>query len=155
LRRGRAAVTAGRVGRPHGRDGSFYVERPAHPLEPGTEVVVADDRRAVERRAGRPERPLIRLNGVDDRSAAAALRGERLIVEAEVGEGEWLASELIGCHVAGVGTVTRVLAAPSCDLLELENGVLVPLVSDAVRSIDPEAGAIEVDLGFLGIDEGR
>ena len=30
-----AAVPAGRVGRPHGLDGSFYVERRAHPLHRG------------------------------------------------------------------------------------------------------------------------
>jgi 16S rRNA processing protein RimM len=155
LSRGRIALSAGRVGRPHGRDGSFYVDAPDHPLDPGTEVAVAGARRRVERRAGQPERPIVRLAGVEDRSAAAALRGETLVVEAELGDGEWLASELIGCRVAGLYRVRRVLDSPSCDLLELEDGTLIPLISDAVRGIDPDAGVIEVDRGFLGLEEGR
>jgi hypothetical protein len=35
-------------------------------------------------------------------------------------------------------------------MLELDDGVLVPLVSDAIVSIDPAARRIEVRLGFLG-----
>jgi 16S rRNA processing protein RimM len=155
LSRGWAAVSAGRVGRPHGRDGSFYVDDPDHPLAPGTEVAVGGARRRVERRAGRVGRPIVRLAGVADRSAAAALRGEALVVEGELGDGEWLASELIGCRVAGLDRVRRVLDAPSCDLLELEDGTLIPLVSDAVRRIDPDGGVIEVDLGFLELGDGR
>ena len=33
-------VTAGRVGKPHGLDGSFYVEGASHPLPAGTAVTV-------------------------------------------------------------------------------------------------------------------
>ena len=44
------------------------------------------------------------------------------------------------------------LAGPSCDVLEVgEDAVLVPLVSDAVRNVDPAARVIEVDLRFLGL----
>jgi 16S rRNA processing protein RimM len=43
---------------------------------------------------------------------------------------------------------------PSCELLEVrrESGeeLLVPLVRDAVRSVDVEARRIDVDLEFLG-----
>jgi 16S rRNA processing protein RimM len=54
-----------------------------------------------------------------------------------------------------VGTVKRLLGLPSCEVLEVERAVggadlLVPLVSDAVRSVDIEAQVIDVDLGFLG-----
>jgi 16S rRNA processing protein RimM len=143
-------VSAGRVGRPHGRDGSFYVDRPHHELRLGTEVTIAGRSRRVERRAGSDQRPLVRLSGVGDRDAAAGLRGESLLVEEELGEDEWLASDLVGCRVAGLGEVRRVLDGPSCDVLELDDGTLVPLVSDAVRAVDPEAGTIEVDLEFLG-----
>ena len=152
---GRTGLSVGRVGRPHGRDGSFYVDASDHPLAPGTELVVGGARRRVERSAGQPGRPIVRLEGVEDRSAAAALRGETLIAEGELAEGEWLASELIGCRVAGLDRVQRVLKAPSCDLLELADGTLIPLVSDAVRRIDPDAGVIEVDLAFLGFGDGR
>ena len=138
-------VTAGRVGKPHGRDGSFYVEGPAHHLAAGTTLFVGDRRHEVERRAGTDKRPLVRLRGVDD---PAALRGELLLVEADLGEGEWLASDLVGCSVPGRGRVKRVLDGPSCSVLELEDGTLVPFISDAIRSV--HGGEIHVDEHFLG-----
>ncbi|MFN2617146.1 MAG: ribosome maturation factor RimM [Thermoleophilaceae bacterium] len=143
-------VGAGRVGRRHGRDGSFYVEAPAHALPEGTMVVVAGERRRVRRRAGTAQQPLLHLEGVEDREAAAALRGETLLVEQELGADEWLASELAGCRVEGIGEVVRVIAAPSCSLLELEDGMLVPFVSDAIESVDTEARRIRVKSDFMG-----
>jgi 16S rRNA processing protein RimM len=138
-------VTAGRVGKPHGYDGSFYVEDSSHPLEVGATVTVGASRHVVARRAGTAERPLVRLEGVAD---AGALRGELLLVEAELAEGEWVASDLIGSTVAGHGHVVRVLDGPSCSVLELADGSLVPFVRDAIRSV--ESGRIEIDEGFLG-----
>jgi ribosomal 30S subunit maturation factor RimM len=141
-------VTAGRVGKPHGRDGSFWVEGAAHPLPSDTGVVVADRAHEVVRRAGTDDRPLIRLSGVDDPSS---LRGELLLVEEELGEGEWLASDLVGCSVPGHGSVARVVDGPSCSVLELSDGVLVPFVSDAIRSVEP--GRIMLNEEFLGLGE--
>jgi 16S rRNA processing protein RimM len=138
-------VTAGRVGKAHGRDGSFYVDGADDPLAEGTRVVLADRETRVARRAGTDERPLIRLSGIDD---PRPLRGEPLLVEAELAEGEWLASDLIGLSVPGHGRVARVMDGPSCSVLELEDGTLVPFVRDAIRSI--EGGEIQVDQGFLG-----
>ena len=138
-------VTAGRVGKPHGRDGSFYVEDASHPLELGVPVTLGPSVHVVARRAGTDERPLVRLEGVDD---ARGLRGEVLLVDTELAEDEWLASDLIGSDVVGHGPVVRVLDGPSCSLLELADGSLVPFVRDAIRSV--EAGRIEVDEGFLG-----
>jgi 16S rRNA processing protein RimM len=138
-------VTAGRVGKAHGRDGSFYVDGPDDPLAVGTAVVLAGRPHEIERRGGTDERPLIRLSGIDD---PRPLRGEPLLVEAELGEDEWLASDLVGLSVAGHGRVTRVVDGPSCSVLELEDGTLVPFVRDAIRSI--EGGEIQVDQGFLG-----
>jgi 16S rRNA processing protein RimM len=140
-------VTAGRVGKPHGLDGSFYVERPRHKLPEGAEVTLSGHAHRIVRRAGTDERPLIRLAGLDD---PGAVRGELLLVEDELGEGEWLASDLVGLSVRGMGRVAQVIDAPSCSVLELEDGTLIPLVTDAVRSVDLEAGEIEVDRDFLG-----
>jgi 16S rRNA processing protein RimM len=138
-------VTAGRVGKPHGYDGSFYVEDASHPLELGATVTVGASTHVVARSAGTDERPLVRLEGVDD---AGALRGQLLLVEAELAEGEWVASDLTGSAVAGHGRVVRVLDGPSCSVLELSDGSLVPFVRDAIRSV--ESGRIEIDEGFLG-----
>jgi 16S rRNA processing protein RimM len=138
-------VTAGRVGRPHGRDGSFQVEGAAHPLPLGETVVVGGRPRKIERRAGTDQRPLVRLSDVDD---PRPLRGEPLLVDEELAEDEWLAADLVGLSVPGRGRVRRVLDGPSCSVLELDDGTLVPFVSDAIRSVGEEE--ILVNEEFLG-----
>jgi 16S rRNA processing protein RimM len=140
-------VTAGRVGKPHGLDGSFYVEGARHALPEGTSLTLAGRTHEIARRAGTDDRPLIRLAGIDD---PRPLRGETLLVEDELAEGEWLASDLVGLSVPGMGTVARVMDSPSCSVLELEDGTLIPLVTDAVREIDLDAGEIHVNREFLG-----
>lgn len=159
-------VTVGRVGRAHGLDGSFWLEDALEatqdgrePLAPGTEVMIGERRGRVERRAGTATRPVVRLDSVADRDSAEAFRGRELRVaevDAPLAAGEWLIADLLGACVEGVGEVRRVLAAPSCDLLEVgDDGVLIPLVADAIRSIDVEAGRIEVDHAFLGVGKGE
>jgi 16S rRNA processing protein RimM len=154
---------AGRVGRAHGLDGSFYVTRPrSRLLVEGGEVTVAGRTLRIVRRAGVQERPIIRLGGIQDRSAAEALRGEPLTVASTqapaLGEGEWWEHELQGCAVLDgerqVGTVSGLLELPSCEVLEVsrEDGgeLLVPMVGDAIRDVDVAAGRIVVNLEFLG-----
>ena len=138
-------VTAGRVGKPHGRDGSFYVEGASHALPAGLTVLLRHQPHTISRRAATDDRPLIRLSGVDD---PGAFRGELLLVDEELGSGEWLASDLLGCFVPGHGRVVHVLDGPSCSVLELSDGVLVPFVSDAIRSV--REGEILVNEEFLG-----
>ena len=69
-------------------------------------------------------------------------------MDVELGEGEWLADDLLRCSVPGHGRVVRILDGPSCSVLELEDGLLVPFVSDAIRSV--EGGEIVIDEAFLG-----
>jgi 16S rRNA processing protein RimM len=140
-------VTAGRVGRAHGRDGSFWVDGAAHDLPEGTALTLAGRELRVDRRAGTRERPLIRLSGLED---PRPLRGEPLLADAELADDEWLAADLLGCEVDGLGRVSAILDAPSCALLELDDGTLVPFVTDAVTSVDVERRRIEVDGRFLG-----
>jgi 16S rRNA processing protein RimM len=138
-----------KVGRPHGLDGSFHVDAP---LEEGAAVTIGEREYIVVERKGTDVRPIVRLGGVDDRDAAEALRGEVLSAGAEEppGEGEWLVEDLVGCRIEGVGEVTGVLAGLSCDVLEAGDQ-LIPLVTDAVTSVDVENKVIEVDRGFLGL----
>jgi 16S rRNA processing protein RimM len=151
-------LPAGRVGRPHGLNGAFYVEDPAHEFAEGTEVTIGDRHAPVRRRAGPDARPLIEVEGIDDRSAAEALRGQQLLVPGgreDLGPDQWYDDDLIGCRIEGLGDVRAVLHGPSCDVLEVgEKGVLVPLIHDAVKRVDIEARAIEVDRAFLGLDDG-
>jgi 16S rRNA processing protein RimM len=145
------------VGRPHGLDGSFHVTRAEPDLLAVDAVVVAGERHAIERRAGTEKAPILRLEGVADRGAAELLRGEPLwVVRSEtppLEEDEYWADDLVGCDVVdgsrAVGVVERVLAYPSCELLVVGE-LLIPLVDDAVRTVDLEARRIDVDLEFLG-----
>ena len=134
------------MGRPHGRDGSFYVNAPDSRFPVGAEVSVGGVTTTVERRAGTDAKPLIRLAGIDPREHG----GEPLLIDEPLGEGEYAATDLVGCRVEGVGTVGRVINGPSCDVLEVGD-VLIPFVSDAIVSLDLDARVIEVDRGFLGL----
>ena len=137
-------VTAGLVGKSHGHDGSFWVERATHPLPLGSTVTVGSRDHRIERRAGDDRRPLLRLGGVSD---PRALRGQPLLVDEQLAEGEWLAADLVGASVPGHGRVVRLLDGPSCSVLELEDGLLVPFVSDAIRSVGDRV--IELNEDFL------
>jgi 16S rRNA processing protein RimM len=141
----------------------------------------------IVRRAGTDEHPIVRLEGIEDRGGAEALRGTELTVELaaapELEEGEWWAQELEGCEVVDgqrrVGTVVGLIELPSCEALRVrllaspagDEGhtrlhaspadgdsqaagapgaeLLVPMVRDAIRHVDPAAGRIEVDMSFL------
>jgi 16S rRNA processing protein RimM len=160
---GDALLSAGRVGRPHGLDGSFHVTQPrSRVLALHTRVTIAGAEREIVRFDGTEARPIVRLDGVTTREAAEALRGAELWVQRAdappLGEDEWYAEDLQGCRVVdgdrAVGVVRRLLPYPSCELLEVERAegpdLLVPLISDAVRSVDLDDAVIDVDLGFLG-----
>ena len=155
-------LSAGRIGRPHGLDGSFHVVDARAPLlAPGVRVRVAGREAEIVRRAGTDERPIVRLAGFDGRDAAEALRGLELLVPRSAAppldDDEWWASDLVGCRVVDgdreIGRVARLVPLPSCEALEVTGGgeeFLVPLVRDAVRSVDVEAKVVDVDVAFLG-----
>ena len=159
-----ALISAGRVGRAHGLDGSFHVTQPrSRVLALGATVTLDGVEREIVRLSGTDARPILRLDGVTSRDSVEALRGGDLWVRRAdappLGEDEWYAEDLQGCRVVDgdreVGTVARLLPYPSCELLEVERGdgakaLLVPLISDAVRSVDIAAAVIDVDLAFLG-----
>jgi 16S rRNA processing protein RimM len=155
-------LSAGRVGRAHGLDGSFYVTG-ARPrlLELGTAITLAGETVTIVRRAGTDRRPIVRVHGVEDRAGAEALRGQTLTVATvnapPLAEGEWWAHELEGCVVLDgerhIGTVMRMIELPSCEALEVareaDGPLLVPMVKDAIRSVDVAAGRIEVNMSFV------
>lgn len=157
-------MPAGRVGRPHGLDGSFYVTA-AHLrlLVVGARIALGGVATEVVRRRGTDRRPIVHVQGIEDRSAAEAVRGFELTVEAAdfpaLEEGEWWASDLEGCQVFDgdrrVGVVSKLVELPSCEALQVipdgepANDLLVPMVSEAIRSVDVSARRIEVDMSFL------
>lgn len=166
-------LQAGRVGRAHGLDGSFYVTSPRpRLLLLGTNVTVAGQSVEIVRRAGTDKRPIVRLDGVEDREGADALRGEALRVDRleapALGEDEWWGHELEGCAVVDgerlIGTVSRMIELPSCEALEVRREMtgsrstgshppeplVVPMVKDAIRRMAVSERRIEVDMSFLG-----
>jgi 16S rRNA processing protein RimM len=151
-------VPAGRVGRPHGLDGSFHVTRPvAALLDEGAVLEVQGQPLRVERRAGSAEKPIVRLEGCSSREDAEALRGAELLAPRSAAppleKDEYWAEDLQGCTVVDgereIGVVTRMIALPSCEALEVGDR-LIPLVRDAIRSIDVTARRIDVDMAFVG-----
>lgn len=154
---------AGRVGTPHGLDGSFrVVEAVPQLLALGGRVMLGGASRVIDRRAGHDARLILRLEGCADREGAEALRGLELLVPRAVAppleQDEWWADDLEGLSVCDgerrVGIVSRLLALPSCEVLEVDCGdgeeLLVPLVGDAVRGVDLKRRVIDIDLEFLG-----
>lgn len=160
-------LLAGHIGRPHGLDGSVHVTQPRVPLLIAGRRLRIDGREdEIVRRAGTDARPIIRLASCTSRTDAEALRGRDLLVSRAdappLEEDEWWPEELEGCRVHDggreVGVVTRLLPMPSCELLQVRrdaggDDLLVPLIRDAVRVVDIEAGVIDVDLAFLGEGE--
>jgi 16S rRNA processing protein RimM len=154
-------LNAGRVGRPHGLDGSFHVTRPRGMLlSLGGALRIGSDVHEIVRRAGTEDRPILRLRGVDDRAGIEALRGADLFVERAdappLPEGEYWAEDLEGCAVVtadgrALGVVARLRPLPSCEVLEVGD-LLVPMVGDAVLSVDIAARRIVVDHAFRGIE---
>jgi 16S rRNA processing protein RimM len=160
-----AELQAGRVGRAHGLDGSFYVTGAlARLLTLGATVSVDGRSAEIVRRSGTDARPIVRLQDVSDRAGAEALRGMALMVAAtgapQLGDGEWWAHELEGCEVFDgellLGEVRRMIELPSCEAIEVVgtaggDPLLVPLVRDAIRKVDTSARRIEVDAEFLDL----
>jgi 16S rRNA processing protein RimM len=109
------------------------------------------------RLAGTDAKPIVRLEGVSTRSEAEALRGEPLwVARADappLQADEYWADDLVGLVVVdgsrSVGVVEKVVSMPSCELLVVGD-LLIPLIDDAVRTVDLEARRVDVDLEFLG-----
>jgi 16S rRNA processing protein RimM len=150
-------VVVGRVGRPHGLDGSFVVEDASVDnrwFEVGSRLLVGSDELEVigARRAG--GRPVIRLGGPAPRGVSLEVPREAL---PPTDKDEYYAFQLVGLEVLEegdrpLGRVVAVVPGVANDALELDGGALLPLVGDCVRDIDLEAGRILVAPGFTDPD---
>ena len=149
-------VPIGRVGRPHGTDGAFVVDRASADetrWEIGATLLVDGEpaRITLARRVGGGRRA-VRLDRPVPRGAELAVRlGDLPPLE----EDSYYAFELVGISVvdedgAALGVVEEVLPGAANDNLQLDDGVLVPLIDDAIREIDLAERRIVVTRGFLG-----
>jgi 16S rRNA processing protein RimM len=150
----RELVTVGRVGRPHGIDGSFFVEEASESPERfargATLLVDGDPAEVVVSKRGAGGRPVIKLDRAVTRGATLAVRRDDLPAPEKdayyVFQLVGLAVEEEGGRVLGV--VTDVENAPANDALVLDSGLLLPLVDSCVLDIDLAAGRVLVARGF-------
>ena len=120
---------------------------------------------AIKRVRYQKDRPVVKLEGVDDRNYAEEIRGMEVSIYAseleELPEGEHYVRDLIGCRVIDVtdgrevGILKDVIQNTAQSILEVTTAdgrsVLIPAVDAFMRGIDEETGIIEVELipGFI------
>ena len=147
-------MTVGTVGRPHGLGGAFVVERPSE--EPDRFAVGAmlhvngETAEVVESKRGGGGRVVIRLDRKVERGTALQVRKADLALPGPDG---YYVFELVGLEVVeeggrSLGRVTDVAHYPANDVLELEGGIVLPLVGACIREIDTGGGRIVVAEGF-------
>jgi 16S rRNA processing protein RimM len=146
-------VGVGRVGKPHGLDGSFFVEHGSEDEERfavGAILHVDGEPAKVVASKRSRGRPVIRLDRQAERGSELAVpRGEL----PPPGEGEFYEFQLVGLEAEeeggrALGRVAAVQPGVANDVLELDSGVLLPLVEACVREVDLEAGRISIAPGF-------
>ncbi|MDQ6697592.1 MAG: ribosome maturation factor RimM [Actinomycetota bacterium] len=151
-------LDVGRIDKPHGLRGEVIVSLTtdrAERVRPGAVLHAMAGPLTVESSRPHQRRFIVRFGGVDTREAAEALHGQALRAEPlEDPDALWV-HDLVGAQVVTKdartwGRVVAVLANPAHDLLELESGVLVPVVFVIDDTglpdrlvIDPPAGLLE------------
>jgi 16S rRNA processing protein RimM len=147
-------VVVGRVGKPHGVDGSFFVEgasdAPERFATGATLLVDGSPAEVAVSKRGAGGRPVIKLDRPVARGATLAIRRDEL---PEPGEDTYYVFQLVGLLVEEeggrpLGTVIEVENGPANDTLELDSGLLLPLVESCVLDVDVAAGRIVVARGF-------
>jgi 16S rRNA processing protein RimM len=146
-------VRVGRVGKPHGLDGSFFVEDgsadEARFAVGATLHLDGEPAKVLASKRSRG-RPVIRLDREARRGAELAVRRSEL---PPPGEGEYYEFQLVGLLVEeeggrALGRVTSVQPGVANDVLELDSGLLLPLVGACVLEVDLGAGRIQIARGF-------
>jgi 16S rRNA processing protein RimM len=147
-------VVVGRVGRPHGVDGSFFVEGGSDSPERfarGATLVV--DGVAVEitgSKRGSGGRFVIKLDRQVPRGATLSVRRDQL---PEPDPDAYYVFQLVGLAVEEeggrpLGAVADVSPGPANDALVLDSGLLLPMVESCVLDVDLEARRVLVARGF-------
>jgi 16S rRNA processing protein RimM len=148
-------VSVGRVGKPHGLVGAFFVEDasddPSRFVRGARLYAGGDEAEIVEsKRAG--GRPVIRLDREVPRGALLEVERDAL---PDPAPDHYYVADLVGCDVVredGVqlGRVAAVEDLPANAVLELDSGALLPLVDACVRDVDIHERRVVVALGFDG-----
>ena len=152
---GSELVSIGRVGKPHGLDGGFFVEDASERqdvfVEGATLHAGGEPATVVVSRHGSGGRPVIRLDREVERGTELAVA--RATLPSLTDDDEFYVFQLVGLSVEEeggrlLGRVREVLEYPGNDVLELDSGASFPLVEACVRQVDLAAGRIVVAVGF-------
>jgi 16S rRNA processing protein RimM len=146
-------VKVGRVGKPHGLDGSFFVEHASEDearFAKGATLHVDGEPAEVVASKRSRGRPVIRLDREAPRGAELAVPREEL---PPPGEDEYYEFQLVGLAVEEeggrpLGSVAAVIPGPANDVLELDSGLLLPLVGACIQQVDLDGGRIQIARGF-------
>jgi 16S rRNA processing protein RimM len=146
-------VPVGRVGRPHGLDGSVVVERPsenAELFEPGATLYADGTPATVSGHKRSGGRLVIRLDPPAPRGAELAVPRSAL---PEPEPDSYYVFQLRGLEVVEeggrrLGVVKEVNSGVANDVLELDTGLALPMHEQCIREIDLKAGTIVVAPGF-------
>ena len=149
-------LEVGRVVKPHGLRGEVIVElftNREERLSPGAVLSAPGGPLVVRNASAHQHRWIVAFAGIDDRDGADALRGTVLSAEPLVDPDALWVHELVESEVldkAGqpLGTVAHVLANPAGDLIEVDDGTLIPLRfvvehGPGFVRVDPPAGLFE------------
>lgn len=152
----------GTISRPHGIAGEVKVQTSPEylgALDGVKRVYLNDSPQPTRIQSYRPHQNalLLKLEGVNTRNDAEALRGIRVSIRArelpKLDEGEYYSHELIGLHIvdeAGqdIGELTEVLATGSNDVYVVKTNagkeLLLPAIQSVIRKIDLQARIINV-----------
>ncbi len=157
------AVVVARVGRPQGVRGEVTVEvrtdAPDRRLVPGAELLTDPDVGRLTIASSRQQggTTVLRLDGVEDRDGAEALRGVLLLTAEPLQHDEdaddWALADLVGLRVeledgTPAGTLVGLDPSPAHDLLVVEQPsgrrALVPFVRALVPVVDVLGGRVVV-----------
>ena len=147
-------VAVGRVGRPHGVDGSFFVDDASEDPErfaPGAVLLVdGEPARVVASKRGSGGRRVIKLDRPVSRGASLAVRRDEL---PQPDEDAYYVFQLVGLRVEELGgrelgVVADVENMPANDALVLDSGLLLPMVDACVLEVDLAGRRIVVAPGF-------
>jgi 16S rRNA processing protein RimM len=148
-------VVVGRVGKAHGLGGAFVVEDPSDDparFEVGATVITGGEPARVQESKRAGSRLVVKLDRPVERGATLAVPRAAL---PPAGEDAYYVFQLVGLEVVEeggrvLGSVRDVAPYAANDVLELDSGLLLPLVEACVRVVDLETGRIVVAPGFVG-----
>ena len=129
----------GKTGRPHGVRGDIYVDLltdRTERLAVGARLRAADRWLIVSAARSAGTRWLVHFDGVPDRTAAEKLVNLPLLAEPlpemhaddALYVHDLIGADVVDAHGTSFGKCVSVLANPAHDILELDNGALVPVV---------------------------